>query len=77
MAFGVSAPQMLDPVTGIPVYNIVLFVTQDGVLLSPQVTGFAQGSVNQTPGVAPPLPAGQSAGVPLGFTQVPVTGDLI
>lgn len=77
MAFGVSAPRMLDPVTGIPVYSVTLLITQAGFILSPQVVGFAQGSVNQTPGVAPPLPAGQSAGVPRGFIQVPNTGNLV
>lgn len=77
MAFGVSAPKMLDPVTGIPVYSVTLLITQAGFILSPQVTGFAQGSVNQTPGVAPPLPSGQSVGIPRGFVSIPTTGDLV
>ena len=77
MAFGVSSPAVLDPITGIPVISVTLFVTQAGLFLSPQVTGFAQGSVNHTPGVAPPLPSGQSAGVPYGFLQVPTTGNLV
>lgn len=67
----------VDPISGIVISPVGEYrVTETNALRVPQQTGEAPGGLNQTPGVPPILPPGQTPGLPLGNDEVPETGPL-
>lgn len=76
MPYVVSPATSLAPFTGVLVPITTVLVTQDGQWLVPQVTGEPPGGLNTLPGTFTPLPAGQSVGLPYGFSAIPSTGPL-
>jgi hypothetical protein len=75
----VSGQNSVDPITGIPVIQGAILVTQDGLVLVTQTTGEPPGGINTEPGtdpVAESAPGLSAPRLPYGFAAVPKTGPL-
>ena len=70
-----SAAATIDPVTGIPIPQGQLRITENDDYRVTQTTGAAPGSLNNEPGTDPNAPGNADPGLPYGFDEVPKTGE--
>ena len=71
-----SGQNTVNAKTGIPVPGGDVRITQDDQTRVTQLTGFANGSLNQEPGTDPNAPGDNDPGLPYGATEVPETGPI-
>jgi hypothetical protein len=71
-----SSPALIDPVTGIPIPQGGMRITENDDNRVTQTTGEPAGGVNQQPGTDPNAPGDADPGLPYGFDEVPETGAL-
>jgi len=71
-----SGQNTVDPVTGIPVINGDIRITQNDDVRVTQQTGEPPGGLNTQPGTDPNAPGNNDPGLPYNNTDVPETGPL-
>jgi hypothetical protein len=71
-----SGQNTIDPLTGIPVIQGDVRITQNDDVRVVQQTGEPPGGLNQEPGTDPNAPGDSDPGLPYSNTEVPKTGPL-
>jgi hypothetical protein len=71
-----SGQNTIDPITGLPVINGDVRITQDDNTRVTQQTGEPPFGLNEQPGTDPNAPGNNDPGLPYNNTDVPETGPL-